>query len=167
MANDVQNLLDMLYTLVDEAKNAPLSNDKCVINRDEALDLLDEIRGQLPAELKRAREILLARDRLVEEAKREVEQMRRQAEFDVRTKVSDSEITAAAREKGHDIIAGAEERCREMYRARSCTMRPIPIPRMRCAAPRRPFRWLCARCRNPAPVSALAPLQRCSASRRS
>ena len=117
MANDVQNLLDMLYTLVDEAKNAPLSNDKCVINRDEALDLLDEIRGQLPAELKRAREILLARDRLVEEAKREVEQMRRQAEFDVRTKVSDSEITAAAREKGHDIIARAEERCREMYRA--------------------------------------------------
>ena len=42
---NVQKLLDMLYEMIDEAKNAPLSNDKCVLNRDEALDLLDEIRA--------------------------------------------------------------------------------------------------------------------------
>ena len=51
---NVQKLLDMLYEMIDEAKNAPLSNDKCVLNRDEALDLLDEIRAQMPVELKRA-----------------------------------------------------------------------------------------------------------------
>ena len=44
---NVQKLLDMLYEMIDEAKNAPLSNDKCVLNRDEALDLLDEISNQL------------------------------------------------------------------------------------------------------------------------
>ena len=33
---NVQKLLDMLYEMIDEAKNAPLSNDKCVLNRDEA-----------------------------------------------------------------------------------------------------------------------------------
>ena len=46
---NVQKLLDMLYEMIDEAKNAPLSNDKCVLNRDEALDLLDEIRASAPA----------------------------------------------------------------------------------------------------------------------
>ena len=54
---NVQKLLDMLYEMIDEAKNAPLSNDKCVLNRDEALDLLDEIRAQMPVELKRAQEL--------------------------------------------------------------------------------------------------------------
>mgnify|MGYP000769044625 FL=1 len=72
---NVQKLLDMLYEMIDEAKNAPLSNDKCVLNRDEALDLLDEIRAQMPVELKRAQELVRARDEYVEAAKRDVERM--------------------------------------------------------------------------------------------
>ena len=40
---DVQRLLDMLYSMIDEAKSAAFSSEKCTINRDEALDLLDEI----------------------------------------------------------------------------------------------------------------------------
>ena len=39
---DVQRLLDMLFGMIDEAKSVAFSSDKCVINRDEALDLLDE-----------------------------------------------------------------------------------------------------------------------------
>ena len=58
--NDVQHLLDMLYEMIDGAKNAPLTSDKCILNRDEALDLLDEIRAQLPVELSRAQEIISA-----------------------------------------------------------------------------------------------------------
>ena len=58
MANDVNHLIDVLYGMIDEAKNAPLSADKCVINRDEALDILEEVRAQLPLELKRAQELL-------------------------------------------------------------------------------------------------------------
>ena len=58
---DVQRLLDMLYGMIDEAKSAAFSSDKCVISRDEALDLLDEIRAKLPMELKKARELIDAR----------------------------------------------------------------------------------------------------------
>ena len=39
---NVQKLLDMLFGMIDEAKGATFSSEKCVINRDEALDLLDE-----------------------------------------------------------------------------------------------------------------------------
>lgn len=112
----VQKLLDMLYQMIDEAKNAPLSNEKCVINRDEALDLLEEIRAELPVELKRAKELVRARDEYVEAAKRDVERMMQKAEFEAKSKVSESEVLAAAREKGHEIVARAEERSREMYR---------------------------------------------------
>ena len=45
---DVQRLLDMLYGMVDEAKNATFSSDKCLVKREEVLDLLDEIRAKLP-----------------------------------------------------------------------------------------------------------------------
>ena len=93
---DVQRLLDMLYGMVDEAKSAAFSSDKCVINRDEVLDLLDEIRGKMPLEMKKAQELIRARDEYVAAAKQEVEKMLRQAQLDAKTIVSESEILQQA-----------------------------------------------------------------------
>ena len=114
--NDVEHLIDMLFDMIDDAKGAPLSSEKCMINRDEALDLIDEIRAQLPVELKRAQELIRAKDEYVANAKRDVDRMMQKAELDAKSKVSESEVTSAAREKGREIIRRAEERSREMYR---------------------------------------------------
>ena len=58
MATGVDELLDMLFQMIDEAKNVPLSGDKCMVERDKALDLLDEIRAQFPMELAEAKKLL-------------------------------------------------------------------------------------------------------------
>ncbi len=113
---EVQKLVDMLHGMIDEAKSAPFSSDKCMIARDEALDILEEISAALPLELKRAQELLRARDEYVESAKRDVERMLRQAELDAKSKVSETEVLAAARQKSHEIVKRAEDRSREMYR---------------------------------------------------
>ncbi len=112
---DVQRLLDMLYGMIDEAKSAAFSSDKCVISRDEALDMLDEIRAKLPLELKKAQELIHARDEYVSSAKKEVEKMLRQAELDAKVIVSESETLQMARQKSADIIRRAEERSKELY----------------------------------------------------
>lgn len=114
---DVQRLLDMLYGMVDEAKSAAFSSDRCILNRDEVLDLLDEIRGKLPLELKKAQELIRAREEYVNAAKKEVEKMLRQAETDAKNIVSDSETLQQARQKGTEIIRRAEERSKELYNA--------------------------------------------------
>jgi len=117
MANrDVENLIDMLYDMVNDAKNMPLSSDKCVIDRDAALDLLDEIRAGLPAELKRAQDLIQAKEDYVNSAKREVGRMMQKEENDAKSRVSDSEVVAAARERGHEISQRAEDSSNEMYR---------------------------------------------------
>ena len=112
---DVQRLLDMLFGMIDEAKSVAFSSDKCVINRDEALDLLDEIRAKLPLELKKAKELIAARSEYVAGAKKEVESMLRQAERDARTIVSESETIQLARQKSSEIIRRAEDRSKELY----------------------------------------------------
>ena len=58
MASGVEELLDMLFDMVDEAKNVPLSSDKCMIERDRALDLIDDIRAQFPVELSEAKKLM-------------------------------------------------------------------------------------------------------------
>ena len=111
MANDVNRLIDMLYERIEDAKSPALKPNMSMVDRDELLDLLDELRAQLPVEIKRAQELLSARDKFVEDAKRDVDRMMRQAELDAKTKVSDSEVLYAAKE----MVARAEERCRQLY----------------------------------------------------
>ena len=114
-SSDINRLIDMLYERIEEAKAPALKPGMSIVDRDEMLDLLDELRAQLPVEVKRAQELLAARDKFVEEAKRDVERMMRQAELEARTKISDSEVLYAAKEKARQIIAHAEDRSRQLY----------------------------------------------------
>ncbi len=114
MANDVEYLINMLYEMVEGAKSVLMSPDKCTIVRDEALDLLDELRGQLPLELKKAQDLIRARDEYVENAKKEAERIRRQADQDAKAIVRESEITRIARDKAHEILRQADERHKAM-----------------------------------------------------
>ena len=109
---DLQRLLDMLYGMVDEAKSAPFSAEKCTINRDEALDIITEIRSRMPIEIKKAQELIRAREEYIASAKKEVEKMLRQADLDAKT----IETLQRARMKSAEIIHRAEERTGELYR---------------------------------------------------
>ena len=113
--NDVNRLIDMLYERIEDAKAPALKPNMSIVERDEMLDLLDELRAQLPVELKRAQDLLAAREKFVDDAKRDVERMMRQAELEAKTKVSDSEVLYAAKEKARQIVAKAEERSRQLY----------------------------------------------------
>ena len=115
MANDINRLIDMLFERIEDAKSPALKPNMSLVDRDEILDLLEELRAQLPVEIKRAQELLAARDKFVEEAKRDVERMMRQAELDAKTKVSESEVIYAAKEKARQSVGRAEELSRQLY----------------------------------------------------
>ena len=61
MNNNLEELITALYDMIQDAKSVPLSSDKCIIERDKALDMLDDLSAQLPAELKQARTIVQSR----------------------------------------------------------------------------------------------------------
>jgi len=117
MATGVEELLDMLFAMIDEAKNVPLSGDKCMIERDKALDLVDEIRGQFPMELAEAKKLLAARSEYIASAKREGDLIRKNAEDQAKQLLSQEEILVKAKQMGNDILRQAEERSRELKRA--------------------------------------------------
>ena len=117
MATGVEELLDMLYALIDEAKSVPLSSEKCILEREKALDLLDEIRGRFPVELAEAKKIFNARAEYIASAKREADLIRKQAEERAKYLLSQDEILAQAKQRGAEIVRQAEERNRELKKA--------------------------------------------------
>ena len=109
MATGVEELLDMLFEMIDEAKSMPLSSDKCILERDKALDLLDEIRAQFPMELAEAKKLIAARTEYIASAKREGELIRKQAEEQARALLKEAEEKAAR--NAQTVTAQTRESC--------------------------------------------------------
>ena len=100
---NVQKLLDMLYGMIDEARGATFSSEKCIINREEALDLLDEVRTKLPAELSKAQDLMKSKEQYVEKANREVKRMLDQAQDEAKR------LREQAQEESRRMLEKAQE----------------------------------------------------------
>ena len=116
MENHALEIIDMLYTMIAEAWGVPLGNDKCIVERDKALGLLDDLKVVLPLELTEARRLVNARDEFVGSAKQEADSIRRSAEDAARTMVDQQSVYTAARQKAEDMVQDAEKKSRELRR---------------------------------------------------
>ena len=70
---EVMELIENLYTMVSEAWGVPLGNDKCIVEREAVLEILNEIKTRLPVELSEAKRVVTAKDEFIGNAKREAE----------------------------------------------------------------------------------------------
>ena len=113
----VDEMLDELFEMIDEAKNAPLSSEKCIIERDKALDLIEDIKAQFPVELAEARKILNARNEYVAAAKREADEIRKRAEIEANQMVSEAPVMGKARQMANDLMAQAEQDAKKVRRS--------------------------------------------------
>ena len=114
MENEVNELLEILYNSVVDAWSVPLSKDKCMLQRESTLSLIDEIRAQLPIELSEAKRLLASRDEFVANAKRETEAIRKTAEEQARHMVEEQEVTRIAKSHASEIMSNAEGRAKEL-----------------------------------------------------
>ena len=114
----VEDLILELQDMVNGAKAMPLSRDKkVIISGDRIFDILDEIEDSLPGEISVAKNIVADRDAIINEAKRNAEEIIRQAEERRRIMVSQNEITLAAEAKAKDIISDAKKKAADMHKA--------------------------------------------------
>jgi F0F1-type ATP synthase membrane subunit b/b' len=116
MGNGVQELLDMLYSMITDAWGLPLGAEKCVIERDKALNLLDEIKSLLPQELAEAQRLVSARTEFIANAKREADSIRKAAEERAKQLVDEQEIYRIAKGKSNDLMTTAETKSAELRR---------------------------------------------------
>lgn len=114
MASGVNELLDMLFDTVEDAKNVPLMGDKCMLDRASTLDLIDEIRSAFPMELEEARKLLAARNDYLASAKREGELLIQQAQEKAKQLLAEDALLAKARRESEELRRDAEQKSREL-----------------------------------------------------
>lgn len=112
--NRIEELITVLYDMIQDARTVPLSADKCMIERDKALDLLDEISGQMPEEFRQARAIVESRNELVGQARHEAEGIVRQAQAQARAMVTKEAIYEETKHQCEEMVRQAQARIREL-----------------------------------------------------
>ena len=125
MNNNLEELITALYDMIQDAKSVPLSSDKCIIERDKALDMLDDLSAQLPAELKQARTIVASREELVSQARREAENIIRNARAEAEKLVAQEVIYQQTLQKCQEMAKANVAECDERVRQTELQMEQI------------------------------------------
>ena len=111
---NIENIISALYDLVQDARGLPLGADKCIVERDKVLDMLDEIISQMPVELKQARTIVESRNELIGQARREAETLIRQAQDQAAQLVAEETIYLEAKRQCQEMVAQTQVRMAEL-----------------------------------------------------
>ena len=101
---NTEDIIGALYDLVQDARAMPLAADKCIVERDKVLDMLDEIIAQLPVELKQSRTIVESRNELISQARNEAANIIRQAQEEAKELVDHEAIYAEACRRRDELV---------------------------------------------------------------
>ena len=114
---NMEELVGALYDVVQDARAMPLAADKCILERDRILDMLDEILAQMPGEIKQARTIVESRNELIGQARREAEGIMRQAQDQARAMVTKEAIYLEAKRRSEEIAEQTQRKLNQLQKA--------------------------------------------------
>lgn len=109
---EIFTFLEALEDILEKGKSIPFT-EKCIVEKNELLDIIKEIRLNLPDELKQAKWIREERERIIAEAQKDAEDIVKEAENRIISMIDEHEITRKAYDKKNEIIAEANEMYRE------------------------------------------------------
>jgi len=93
---DPLDRIDEIIALVEGARSVPMSRSNCMLDRAELIGVLEQLRDELPTELRRATALLEERDKIIDAGRREAERIIAEGEAEHARLVSVNEIVVSA-----------------------------------------------------------------------
>jgi len=110
----IEEILEIMDETLDKAMQVPFSNKKSLIDVEKMRELVDEIRLNMPNEIKQAKNLVRDRKTIVDEAKGEGDTIIKRAEERAKQLVSQQEITKLAQQRANEIMASAQAKSKEL-----------------------------------------------------
>jgi hypothetical protein len=110
---DIAGRIQQLEELIVEAKSMPLSTS-VLVNREEALELIQEMRAVLPEEIKQARWVVKDREQLLTKARKDAEGVIQQALEEQGRLTSQEEVVRASVREAERVLDEARSEARQI-----------------------------------------------------
>lgn len=114
MAVSIESMLEALEELLEEGVSVPLSGGKRFVDVEQARDIIDDIRINMPQEILQAKAIVQDKAQIVAKAHKEAEEIVRKAEERARHLIDEQEIVAKATEKANEITQTAQTQATQL-----------------------------------------------------
>lgn len=113
MDMDIMEIIDLMEETIEKASSVPLTG-KIMIDKDEILDYIQEIRLIYPDELKEAKWVKEERQRILHEAETRAEAIQKNAEETQMALIDEHEITRCAYEQANELVRNASEQAMDI-----------------------------------------------------
>jgi hypothetical protein len=109
---EILELIDSLEDLVVQARRLPVGGN-LVVDRKRMLDVIDQMRLAIPADLLEANQIRETRDQILEHARIAAEEAIEQGEHERERRIEETSLLREARERSQMLVMEAEARARQ------------------------------------------------------
>jgi len=109
MASKIEDTIDEIANYIDHCKSVPLSSDKIMVNKDEILDMLDDLKASAPDEIARYQKIISNREAILADAKKQADQMVSDARQFADSSVNEHIIMQQAYDQANQVVQQATE----------------------------------------------------------
>ena len=110
---DIMEIIDMMEEAIEKASSVPLTG-KVMVDKEELLDLIQEVRLLYPDELKEAKWVKEERQRILTEAETRAETIQKNAEETQAQLINEHEITKCAYEQANELVNEAQQKSIEI-----------------------------------------------------
>lgn len=112
----IDSLLNSLVALVGDSRSSLFGQDKCMVDRDQLLYLVDSIQSQLPQEISQAKAVIESSNEIRTKARKEAAETRKaadnvltEAEERAARLIEESTIVEFAKKREQEILEEAEQ----------------------------------------------------------
>ena len=116
---NVEELLDLMEETLEAGTAVPFAAGKRVVDVDRMRDIIDEVRNNLPDEVRESKKIVNDREQILKNAHVEAESVIQQAEERARALVSEQEIVKRSQQRVVEILTAAQTQNKEIRRQTS------------------------------------------------
>ena len=113
---NVEELLEMMEETLEAGTIVPFSASKRMVDVDRMRDIIDEVRNNLPDEIRESKKIVNDREQIMQNARIESESIIQQAEERARVLTSEQEIVKRSQQHAAEILSAAQKSAKELTR---------------------------------------------------
>lgn len=113
----IEDLIDEMYDVLEKGWRLPMSSGKLLVDGEEIRQILEDIKEEIPAEVRQAKAIVADRQKIIAEANHEAETIIRVAEERQKALVNQDEVVRLAQAKANDLLMQAQAKFKDMRQA--------------------------------------------------
>ena len=107
-------IIEQILNEIAEARSVPLSRDGALVNRQEMINLLNELKKKLPEDILQANHLLDNKEAVIEEGRMAGQVLIEQARAEANRLISQTEIVQSATQRAQDILQQVDQELNSM-----------------------------------------------------